>query len=94
MKDAWSKLEGFVRRKAVAWTLVVLAVIGVGGFTYMKLVEKGILRYNKYDRREKGTLLAGHQAPDLPLKMYDGSDVRLSALWKTKPVVLIFGSCT
>jgi peroxiredoxin len=36
----------------------------------------------------------GHQAPDLALTMYDGSDVRLSTLWKAKPVVLIFGSCT
>ena len=76
------------------WAVVALAVIGALGFTYTKLVEKGILRYNKYDRREKGTLQAGHQAPDVPLKMYDGSDVRLSTLWKTKPAVLIFGSCT
>ncbi|MFI5183259.1 MAG: hypothetical protein ACHQNV_02590 [Vicinamibacteria bacterium] len=94
MREAWDKLGRFVRRKTVAWTLVALAVIGVGGLTYMKLVEKGIFRYNRYDRREKGTLLAGHQAPDLTLKMYDGSDVRLSTLWKTKPVMLIFGSCT
>jgi len=78
----------------VTWAVVALAVVGAVGFGYMKLVEKGILRYNKYDRREKGTLRAGHQAPDLPLKMYDGSDVRLSTFWKTKPVVLIFGSCT
>jgi hypothetical protein len=78
----------------VIWGVGALAVIAALGFTYMKLVEKGILRYNKYDRREKGTLQAGHQAPDLTLKMYDGSDVRLSTLWKTKPVVLIFGSCT
>jgi hypothetical protein len=94
MTEAWDKLKRFVRRKTVTWALVALAVIGVGSLTYMKLVEKGILRYNKYDRREKGTLLAGHQAPDLSLKMYDGSDVRLSTLWKAKPVMLIFGSCT
>jgi hypothetical protein len=82
------------RREKVTWAVAALAVIGALGFGYMKLVEKRILRYNKYDRREKGTLRAGHQAPDVPLKMYDGSDVRLSTLWKTKPVVLIFGSCT
>jgi hypothetical protein len=94
MNEAWDTLNRLVRRKSVAWALAVLAIIGIGGLAYMKLVEKGILRYNKYDRREKGTLRAGHQAPDLSLKMYDGSDVRLSALWKTKPVMLIFGSCT
>jgi hypothetical protein len=94
MSDAWNTLGRLVRRKSVVWALAVLAVAGVGGLTYMKLVEKGYLRYNKYDRRERGTLLAGHQAPDLSLKMYDGSEVRLSSLWKTKPVMLIFGSCT
>ena len=66
----------------------------VGWFTYMELVKKGILRYNRYDRRVQGTLKVGHQAPDVTLTMYDGSDVRLSTLWKAKPVVLIFGSCT
>ena len=78
----------------MTWTLLGLAALGACGFVYMKLVEKGILRYNKYDRRVEGTLLVGHQAPDLALTMYDGSDVRLSTLWKAKPVVLIFGSCT
>jgi len=78
----------------VTWAVASVALLAALGFGYMKLVEKGILRYNKYDRREKGTLRAGHQAPDVPLKMYDGSDVRLSSLWKTKPVVLVFGSCT
>ena len=78
----------------MTWAVASVALLAALGFGYMKLVEKGILRYNKYDRREKGTLRAGHQAPDVPLKMYDGSDVRLSSLWKTKPVVLVFGSCT
>lgn len=88
------RLERLVRRKTVTWALVVAAVVGGSILTYRKLVEKGILRYNKYDHREKGTLRVGHQAPDISLKMYDGSDVRLSSLWKTKPVMLIFGSCT
>jgi hypothetical protein len=83
-----------LRRKAVIWTLLGLAVAGGSAFAYWKLVEKGIIRYNKYDRRVEGTLRVGHQAPDLALTMYDGSDVRLSTLWKAKPVVLIFGSCT
>jgi hypothetical protein len=78
----------------VVWSLVGVVVGAVGWLTYMELVKKGILRYNRYDRRVEGTLKVGHQAPDVTLTMYDGSDVRLSTLWKAKPVVLIFGSCT
>jgi hypothetical protein len=61
---------------------------------YYLLVREGILRYNKYDRRERGTLRVGDAAPDLTLAGYDGSTVRLSELWRAKPVVLVFGSCT
>lgn len=74
--------------------LIVLAVAAAGGLAYMKLVEKGYLRYNKWDRRVRGTLRVGDQAPDLELTWYDGSRLRLSSLWRTKPAVLVFGSCT
>jgi hypothetical protein len=74
--------------------LVVVAVLGAGWLLYMKLVEKGYVRYNKWDRRVHGTLRAGDQAPDLELTRYDGSKLRLSSLWTNKPVVLVFGSCT
>ncbi len=53
-----------------------------------------MLRYNEFDRRERGTLKVGAPAPDLALAMYDGSTVRLSELWSAKPVFLVFGSCT
>jgi hypothetical protein len=75
----------------------VLAVIavGAGGFYgYVKLVERGYLRYNEWDRRVRGTLRAGHQAPDLELTTYSGEPLRLGSLWESRPVVLVFGSCT
>jgi hypothetical protein len=72
----------------------VAAAVAAGGVAYRKLVEHGFVRYNKWDRRVRGTLRAGDPAPDLELTRYDGSSVRLSTLWKAKPVVLVFGSCT
>ena len=81
-------------RTVLVWVLVIAAVGGAGFFTWYQLVKAGVLRYNKYDRREKGTLEVGHVAPDLSLTGYDGASVRLSELWETKPVFLVFGSCT
>ena len=75
--------------------LGLLVVLGAGGFYgWMTLVRYGVLRYNKWDRREKGTLRVGDIAPDLKLAAYDGSTLRLGSLWEGKPVMLIFGSCT
>jgi Iodothyronine deiodinase len=75
--------------------LAGVAALGAAGFYgYYQLVKAGILRYNKYDRREKGKLQVGDQAPDLALPLYDGGEVKLSELWRARPVVLVFGSCT
>jgi len=75
--------------------LAGLAVLGVGGFYgYYQLVKAGVLRYNKYDRRERGTLKVGDQSPDVALPLYAGGEVKLSELWRARPVVLVFGSCT
>jgi hypothetical protein len=84
----------FSWRKAllVVGGLAATAAVGFGGW-YI-LVREGILRYNKYDRRVRGTLKPGDVAPDLALAAYGGETVRLSDLWKDKPVVLVFGSCT
>jgi hypothetical protein len=71
-----------------------LGLAAVGAFTWYQLVKAGVLRYNEYDRRERGALRVGGAAPDLALSMYDGSTVRLSELWSAKPVFLVFGSCT
>jgi hypothetical protein len=83
-----------MRRKLLIGTAIGLVVAAAGFFTWYQLVKAGVLRYNKYDRREKGSLAVGGAAPDLALTMYDGSPVRLSELWGTKPVFLVFGSCT
>ncbi len=80
--------------RILAWALAVVAVVVASGFTYFKLIEKGYIRYNKWDRRIRGTLRVGDPAPDLELRRYDGSSLRLSSLWGRKPVVLVFGSCT
>jgi hypothetical protein len=60
----------------------------------MKLVEAGWLRYNKWDRREQGALRVGQPAPDLELPLLDQGSLRLSELWRERPVFLVFGSCT
>jgi hypothetical protein len=84
----------FSRRRIVLGTALVL-VLGAGGYAgWMALVKAGILRYNKWDRREKGTLRVGDIAPDLEVAAYDGSTLRLGTLWAGKPAVLVFGSCT
>ena len=81
--------------KKIAAGSAALLVLGFGGFNgYRQLVRAGVLRYNKYDRREKGELKVGSAAPDLELQMYDGAPLRLSELWTSKPVFLVFGSCT
>ena len=73
---------------------VALAVAFAGRYVYFRLVMAGVLRYNKYDRRERGDLAVGATAPNLALTMYDGSPLRLAELWAQKPVFLVFGSCT
>jgi hypothetical protein len=81
--------------KKIALGASLALVIPAGGFQgYKQLVRAGVLRYNKYDRREKGELKVGSAAPDLELQMYDGAPLRLSELWASKPVFLVFGSCT
>ncbi len=81
-------------RRAVGWSLAVLAVVGLALFSYMKLVEGAWLKYNKWDRRERGTLHVGAQAPDLEVLGFERGTLRLSELWRERPVVLVFGSCT
>ncbi len=81
-------------QKVTLWGLGAVLLAGASFFTWYQLVKAGVLRYNKYDRRERGSLVVGATAPDLDLTMYDGSRVKLSKLWEAKPVFLVFGSCT
>jgi hypothetical protein len=81
-------------RLAVWWACGLAGASAAGFFGYMKLVEGAWIRYNEWDRRERGTLRVGHQAPDVDLLRLEGGSVRLSELWRARPVFLVFGSCT
>ena len=82
-------------RRRILWGSALVLVLGAGAAAgWMALVRAGVLRYNKWDRRERGTLRVGDPAPDLELVQYDGSPLRLASLWAEKPLVLVFGSCT
>jgi len=85
--------KGSGKRVAIG-ALAVVGVAAAGLVGWYSLVRAGVLRYNKYDRRERGALKVGDAAPDLVLARYEGGTVRLSELWREKPVVLVFGSCT
>jgi hypothetical protein len=82
------------RRQALLAAAAVAGLAALGFGTWYVLVREGILRYNKYDHRERGKLKEGDAAPDLALAAYGGRTVRLSELWRERPVVLVFGSCT
>jgi hypothetical protein len=81
-------------RWALAWTSGAAVVAALGYFGYWKLVEGAWIRVNKWDRRERGSLRVGHQAPDVELPLLSEGSVRLSELWRERPVFLVFGSCT
>jgi hypothetical protein len=86
-------LSGVVKKAMII--VAVLAVVGAGGFFgYMQLVKAGYVRYNKYDRRERGALREGGPAADVALTTYEGAPLRLSWLWNRRPLFLVFGSCT
>ena len=89
--DLWSRPRF---RRSAAWTGGILAVGGLAFLAYLELLKAGWIRYNEYDRRESGSLQVGHQAPDVALPLLDGETVRLSEMWRERPVFLVFGSCT
>ena len=91
------RLYGRVRGrwKLLAGLALGVGALGVGGFFgYMELVKAGVLKYNRWDRRERGSLLVGAQAPDLELVASGGQPARLSTFWTDRPLFLVFGSCT
>ena len=93
----FSLTELWTRRRwrlALAWTAALAVVSGLGMLGYRKLVEGAWIPYNKWDHRERGALRVGQPAPDLELPLLDQGTVRLSELWRERPVVLVFGSCT
>jgi hypothetical protein len=94
----WIKILGLWRQRrwrlALAWSAGALAVGGLGYLGYWKLLEGAWIKYNEWDRRDRGSLQVGHRAPDLELPLVEEGRVRFSELWRERPVVLIFGSCT
>ena len=66
MRALWTERRW---RRVFAWSEGALAVLGVGYVVYTKLVEGAWIKYNKWDRRERGTLQVGQQAPDLELPL-------------------------
>jgi len=81
-------------RLAFTWTAALVALGGIGALGYRKLVEGAWIQYNKWDHRERGGLRVGQPAPDLELPLLDQGTVHLAELWRERPVVLVFGSCT
>jgi hypothetical protein len=81
-------------RAAALWTGGILVTAVLAFFGYMEMVKARWIRYNKWDRREKGSLQVGQQAPDLELPLLDGGKVHLAELWGSQPLVVVFGSCT
>jgi hypothetical protein len=87
------KGESALKRRIMLGTITASAALALGGAYYLA-VRQGWLKYNKYDRREEGSIRVGDYAPSLALVGYDGSTVRLGRLWAERPLVLVFGSCT
>ncbi len=84
-----------MRGKILIGSAITVLVLAGGALAYYELLKAGFVHYGRYDRRERGSLKVGDQAPDLALTMYDGTAVRLSQLWDgPRPVFLVFGSCT
>ena len=82
------------------WKKIVIGVAGVallalGGFTYMIGGPRNLIGMLRYDQREEGTLKVGDKAPDVTLLELDGkTPVHLSGRIGGKPTVLVFGSFT
>ena len=81
------------KRGGIAAGAVLVLGIGAVG-AYFQMVKAGVLRYNRWDRRERGDLGVGDAAPDVAVMRSDGSVIRLSTVWASRPVFLVFGSCT
>jgi hypothetical protein len=82
------------RKKWLIRSAVSAAILAGVGLGYMELVKAGFIRYNRFDRRDRGALRKGDAVPDLAVRLYEGGSLSLSSLWNQKPVFLVFGSCT
>jgi len=72
-----------------------VALLAMGGFTYMVGGPRNLIGMIRYDQREEGRLKVGDKAPDVTLLALDGkTPVKLSERLGGKPTVLVFGSFT
>ena len=82
------------------WKKIVIgvgavALLALGGFTYMVGGPRNLIGMIRYDQREEGRLKVGDKAPDVTLLALDGkTPVKLSERLGGKPTVLVFGSFT
>ncbi len=83
-------------RKKILIGVGALALLALGGFTYMVGGPRNLIGMIRYDQREEGTLKVGDKAPDVALLELDGkTPVRLAErLGGARPTVLVFGSFT
>ena len=81
--------------KKIAIGVAALALLALGGFTYMVGGPRNLIGMIRYDQREEGRLKVGDKAPDVTLLALDGkTPVKLSERLGGKPTVLVFGSFT
>ena len=81
--------------KKIAIGVAALALLALGGFTYMVGGPRNVVGMIRYDQREEGRLKIGDKAPDVTLLALDGkTPVKLSERLGGKPTVLVFGSFT
>ncbi len=81
--------------KKIVIGVAALALLALGGFTYMVGGPRNLVGMIRYDQREEGRLKVGDKAPDVTLLALDGkTPVKLSERLGGKPTVLVFGSFT
>ena len=81
--------------KKIAIGVGAVALLAMGGFTYMVGGPRNLIGMIRYDQREEGRLKVGDKAPDVTLLALDGkTPVKLSEQLRGKPTVLVFGSFT
>ena len=81
--------------KKIVIGVAALALLALGGFTYMVGGPRNLIGMIRYDQREEGRLKVGDKAPDVTLLELDGkTPVKLSERLGGKPTILVFGSFT
>ncbi|HEY3055273.1 MAG TPA: hypothetical protein VGK31_05010 [Thermoanaerobaculia bacterium] len=84
--------------RILKWTAVVsgsLMVLAVTAAMIRFHGPRNLIGYIRYDQRQEGSLVPGHDTPDVELVALDGAGrVHVRDWIGQKPLVLIFGSFT